>query len=69
MMGVLVVGVVLAVDGKHVAGLAVLGLAASIKVTAGVAVPFVVWIWLSHLRSERRAGPGRRTTGRRMTGT
>lgn len=57
MMGVLVVGVVLAVDGKHVAGLAVLGLAASIKVTAGVAVPFVVWIWLSHLRSERRAGP------------
>ena len=55
MMGVLVAGVVLTLQGRHLAGLAVLGVAVSIKVTAGIAVPFVVWIWLSHIRSERES--------------
>lgn len=54
MMGVLVAGVALVVTGRHMWGLLVLGLAVAIKITAGIAVPFVVWIWLSH-RRERRA--------------
>lgn len=53
MMGVLVAGVTLVVTGRHVWGLVVLGLAVSIKITAGIAIPFVVWIWLSHLRDQR----------------
>ncbi|MHC3004784.1 alpha-(1-_6)-mannopyranosyltransferase A [Gordonia sp. GN26] len=53
MAGVLTTGVVLVVTGRHVAGTAVLALAVSIKVTAGIAVPFVLWIWLSHIRSRR----------------
>lgn len=58
MMGVLVAGVTLVATGRHVSGLLVLGLAVSIKITAGVAIPFVVWMWLSHLRDERaRADP------------
>ncbi|AZG43688.1 polyprenol phosphomannose-dependent alpha 1,6 mannosyltransferase MptB [Gordonia insulae] len=57
MMGVLVAGVTLVVTGRHVPGLVVLGLAVSIKVTAGVAIPFVVWIWLSHIRARRAVRP------------
>lgn len=53
MMGVLVAGVLLVVQGRHVTGLAVLGLAVSIKITAGIAIPFVLWIWLAHIRSRR----------------
>ncbi|MCX2963863.1 alpha-(1-_6)-mannopyranosyltransferase A [Gordonia aquimaris] len=55
MMGILVAGVALAVSGRHAAGLAVLGIAISIKVTAGIAIPFVVWIWLAHIRARRPA--------------
>ena len=53
LMGVIAAGVALALDGRHVSALVVLGLAASLKVTAGVAVPFVLWIWLDHLRRRR----------------
>lgn len=66
MMGVLVAGVVLAVQGRHIAGLAVLGVAVSIKVTAGIAVPFVVWIWLSHIRSHRESADTPVTAGDRV---
>lgn len=52
MMGVLVTGVTLAVLGHHVSGLAVLGLAATIKITAAIAIPFIFWIWLAHLRNN-----------------
>ncbi|GAA1462256.1 alpha-(1-_6)-mannopyranosyltransferase A [Williamsia maris] len=57
MAGVLVAGVVLALRGHHVSGLLVLGVAVSIKVTAGIAIPFVLWIWLSHIRSRRDIRP------------
>lgn len=53
LMGVTAAGIVLVLNGRHASGLAVLGLAVSLKVTAGVMVPFVVWIWLDHLRRER----------------
>lgn len=53
MMGILVAGVVLVVTGRHPAGMLLLGLAVSIKVTAGIAIPFMLWVWLSHIRAER----------------
>ncbi|WP_246833392.1 alpha-(1-_6)-mannopyranosyltransferase A [Williamsia sp. 1138] len=55
MMGVLIAGITLVVQRRHVAGVSVLALAASIKITAGVAIPFVLWIWLAHIREDRRA--------------
>ncbi|HEY9314174.1 alpha-(1-_6)-mannopyranosyltransferase A [Williamsia sp.] len=58
MMGVLIAGVTLAVEGRHVAGTSVLALAAAIKITAGVAIPFVLWIWLAHIRAERPVRTG-----------
>lgn len=53
MMGFLAAGVALALDGRHVAGLLTLGLAISVKITAGIAIPFVMWIWIDHLRKQR----------------
>ncbi|WP_132991569.1 polyprenol phosphomannose-dependent alpha 1,6 mannosyltransferase MptB [Gordonia zhaorongruii] len=53
LMGVLAAGIALALGRRHVWGLVVLGVAAALKVTAGVAVPFVLWIWLAHLRRDR----------------
>ncbi len=58
MAGVLVAGVVLALEGRHIGGLLTLGAAVSIKVTAGVAIPFVAWIWLAHIRARRDVRPG-----------
>ncbi len=57
MLGLLVAGVTLAVTGRHVTGVAVLGVAVSIKVTAGIAIPFILWIWLSHIRDRRPVRP------------
>ncbi|MBT0565281.1 alpha-(1-_6)-mannopyranosyltransferase A [Williamsia sp. CHRR-6] len=58
MSGVLAAGVLLALRRHHVAGVIVIAVAMSIKVTAGVALPFVLWIWLAHTRSQ--APPSRR---------
>lgn len=60
MMGFLAAGVVVAVRGNPVAGLLLLGVAASIKITAAVAIPFVVWIWLDQLRARRAVTPADR---------
>ncbi|WP_066163298.1 polyprenol phosphomannose-dependent alpha 1,6 mannosyltransferase MptB [Gordonia hydrophobica] len=55
MMGFLAAGVALVLDGRHVAGLVTLGLAISVKITAGIAIPFVLWIWIDHVRTQRAA--------------
>lgn len=62
MMGVLVTGVTLAVLGRPVSGLTVLGLAATIKITAAIAIPFIFWIWLVHLREKDGSPLSRRRT-------
>nr|WP_026919534.1 polyprenol phosphomannose-dependent alpha 1,6 mannosyltransferase MptB [Gordonia shandongensis] len=54
MMGLLAAGVALVLDGRHVVGLLVLGVAASVKITAAIAIPFVLWIWIDHRRTARR---------------
>lgn len=53
MIGFLVAGVALVATGRHWWGLVVLGLSVTTKVTAIIAVPFVAWMWLSHIRQRR----------------
>ncbi|MFC0313814.1 polyprenol phosphomannose-dependent alpha 1,6 mannosyltransferase MptB [Gordonia phosphorivorans] len=62
MMGVLAAGVAVATAGRPVPGLLLLGLAASIKITAAIAIPFVFWIWLDQ-RRRRGAVTGRDRVG------
>lgn len=70
MMGFLAAGMAVAVARRPIVlgplpavpapvyGLLLLGVAASIKITAAIAIPFVVWIWLDDLRARRAAAGG-----------
>ncbi|UFS99915.1 alpha-(1-_6)-mannopyranosyltransferase A [Nocardia huaxiensis] len=55
MVGLMCAAVALVLERRHVAGIVVLAIGVAVKATAGVALPFLVWIWLLHER-ERRAG-------------
>jgi alpha-1,6-mannosyltransferase len=57
MAGMLVTGVTLAVLRHHIWGVVVLALAVAVKITAGIALPFVLWIWWAHDRERGRVGP------------
>jgi alpha-1,6-mannosyltransferase len=53
MVGLMMAGVALTLDRHHLAGITVVALAAAVKVTAAIALPFLVWVWLRHLRRRR----------------
>lgn len=55
MVGLMSAGVVLALDRKHLAGIALISLAVAVKATAGAALPFIVWIWMIHEREKAEA--------------
>jgi alpha-1,6-mannosyltransferase len=52
MIALLAAGTLLVLDRRHVAGVATVAFAVAIKVTAAVALPFLVWIWAAHLRKR-----------------
>lgn len=54
MVGLMVAGVVLALERRHVAAVVLLSLGVAVKAMAGIALPFVVWIWIIHLRERAR---------------
>lgn len=49
MIGLLAMGTLQMLERKHTAGIALVTLAMAIKATAGLALPFLVWIWASRL--------------------
>ncbi|MFE6923914.1 alpha-(1-_6)-mannopyranosyltransferase A [Nocardia sp. NPDC057663] len=61
MVGLMCAGVALVLERHHVAGIVVVAIGVAIKATAGVALPFLVWIWILH-EKERRAAERRATT-------
>ncbi len=54
MVGLMCAGIALVLERHHVAGIVVVAIGVAIKATAGVALPFLVWIWILH-EKERRA--------------
>ncbi|GGK66320.1 alpha-(1-_6)-mannopyranosyltransferase A [Nocardia camponoti] len=54
MVGLMCAGIALVLERHHVAGIVVVAIAVAIKATAGIALPFLVWIWMLH-EKERRA--------------
>lgn len=54
MIGLLATGTLLVLQRHHVAGVTLVTVAMSIKVTAGVALPFLVWIWAARLPGNNR---------------
>jgi alpha-1,6-mannosyltransferase len=53
MVGLMVAGIALTFDRRPVAGIAVVAVGMAVKATAGLALPFLVWVWMRHLRDER----------------
>jgi alpha-1,6-mannosyltransferase len=49
MIGLLAMGTLQMLERKHLAGIALVTLAMAIKATAGLALPFLVWLWASRL--------------------
>lgn len=52
-IGLLAVGTLLVLDGRHAAGIATVTLAMAIKATAGLALPFLVWVWAGRMSGSR----------------
>jgi alpha-1,6-mannosyltransferase len=53
MVGLMMAGIALTFTRRHVWGVGVIAVAAAVKVTAGLALPFMVWVWLRDLRDRR----------------
>ncbi|MFE3289825.1 alpha-(1-_6)-mannopyranosyltransferase A [Rhodococcus sp. NPDC059234] len=58
MVGLMVAGITLVLDRHHVAGIALVALGVAVKAMAGVALPFLVWIWMIHERERAEASSG-----------
>jgi alpha-1,6-mannosyltransferase len=63
MVGLMAAGIALVLEHQHVWGVVVIAIGVAIKATAGVALPFLVWIWMIHEREGRAPGRGVRPGG------
>jgi alpha-1,6-mannosyltransferase len=57
MVGLMTAGIALTLAGRNVLGIALLTVAIAVKATAGIALPFLAWVWARHLRERRGYGP------------
>src|ERR1700751_4164792 len=57
MVGLMTAGITLTFERRHVAGIAVVAVGVAVKATAGLALPFLVWVWARQLRKRRQRGP------------
>jgi alpha-1,6-mannosyltransferase len=51
MVGLLAAGTLCMLNRKHVLGIVLTTLAMAVKASAGIALPFLVWVWAKHLPS------------------
>jgi alpha-1,6-mannosyltransferase len=56
MVGLMMAGIALTLDRHPVAGIAVVAVGVAVKATAGLALPFLVWVWVRQLRDRRQSG-------------
>jgi alpha-1,6-mannosyltransferase len=59
MVGLMAAGIALTLQGRNVSGIALVTVGIAVKATAGIALPFLVWVWMRHLREQRGYRPAR----------
>jgi alpha-1,6-mannosyltransferase len=59
MVGLMMAGIALTLGRHPVAGVALVVVAVAVKATAGLALPFLVWVWMRQLRQDRKMEPFR----------
>ena len=52
MIGLLAMGCLLVLERKHVAGMSLVTLGMAVKATAGVALPFLMWVWAARMEGS-----------------
>jgi alpha-1,6-mannosyltransferase len=57
MVGLMMAGIALTFGGHHIAGTTLIAVAVAVKATAGLALPFMVWVWARDLGSRRGYAP------------
>jgi alpha-1,6-mannosyltransferase len=57
MVGLMTAGIALTLQGRHVLGIVLITIAIAVKATAGISLPFLVWVWMRHLRDRRGYRP------------
>ena len=57
MVGLMTAGIALTFERHHVAGTTLIAVGVAVKATAGIALPFLVWVWMRHLRDRRGYRP------------
>lgn len=59
MVGLMMAGIALTLERHPVWGVSVIAVAVAVKATAGLALPFMVWVWMRQLRETRNLSPVR----------
>ena len=54
MVGLMMAGIALTLERHPVAGVALVVVGVAVKATAGLALPFLVWVWMRQLRERHR---------------
>lgn len=57
MVGLMTAGIALTFGRHPVGGVALVAVAVAVKATAGIALPFLVWVWMRQLADRRRYRP------------
>ncbi|WP_124712235.1 alpha-(1-_6)-mannopyranosyltransferase A [Mycolicibacterium nivoides] len=53
MVGLMMAAIALTFAGRPVIGVSLIAIAVAVKATAGLALPFLVWVWMRQLREQR----------------
>jgi alpha-1,6-mannosyltransferase len=59
MVGLMMAGIALTFGGRRIWGVGLIAVAVAVKATAGLALPFMVWVWMRHLRDARGYSPAK----------
>ena len=59
MVGLMMAGIALSFRGHQVSGVTLIAVAVAVKATAGLALPFMVWVWARSLRDRRGYRPAK----------
>jgi alpha-1,6-mannosyltransferase len=57
MVGLMTAGIALTFGGRNLLGITLITVAIAVKATAGISLPFLVWVWMRHLRDRRGYRP------------
>lgn len=57
MVGLMMAAIALTFGGRPIIGVGFIATAVAVKATAGIALPFMVWVWMRRLRDTRGYGP------------